>query len=305
MRYILDLYLSKIAEIEITHESLFTLCQFARTKELSAYRLTNSLQNKEYNVDYKNVHKKVKRFRKDELIIRTKTLDRKHGSIFYRLTSMGIIAVLYHLYGKEAFRSQLREIIAGILINHGNDDFFNFFIYPFFDRATLMKIESDMIVEFFLNYCSGCAHKLMSKLYERKVIDEHGKFASKQKIKKWLSEVKNSLMEKLEDHYNTKEEKNRIMGEVNNNIFDNLLYELQFDRVSILENTMIFPIISQGKYKTIKITGFEHSPTYKIKWDSIQKDISLLLNDKKFYKIFVTTKSAFDKCYKNILECKS
>lgn len=303
MRYILDLYLSRINEIEMRNPALFTLCQLAKSKELSTYEICNSLKSTEYKADYKNVHKKIQRFCKSGFIVKTKIDHRQHSAVYYRLTSLGIIGILYHLHGKTAiFRSELHDMINGMLTYYGEDDFFNFFIYPFFEKNTLMKIKSDMVVEFIVNYCTESAHKLMSKLYEGKLIDEHNKFASKEKIKKWLSEMENALKANLDN--SSLLEKEQLERNTNNNIFDNIRYELGFDKVTILENTMIFPIISQGRYKASKIVGFEHSPSYKRNWGMIEKDVSLLVNDRNFYNMLVTTKNGFDNCYNSIIRCK-
>jgi len=304
MGYIVDLYLSRIKEIELTNSALFTLCQFTKSEELSTYQISNTLKSTKYAADYKNVHKKIKRFLNTGLIKKTKTLDRKHNSKFYRLSSVGIFSIFYHLHGKwTIFHSEILNIMNGILTNYGDDDFFNFFIYPFFAKNTIINIESNMITEFFINYCTECAHKSMSKLYDERLIDKNGKFASKERIQEWLSDIKDDLNTDCKD--NDSLLKNEQLKRDLNDINDKVLFELGFDKVAILENTMIFPIIGQGKYKASDIRGIEHSPMYKRNWKVIEKDVILLLKDQNFYKMLKTTKKGFNNCYESIIKCRS
>lgn len=302
--YILDLYLLRIDQIELSIAALFTLFQFTKSRELSTYQIAKALKTTKYEVDYKNVHKKIKRFLNCGLIEKTETKDRRHNSQFYRLTSAGIFALFYHLRGEsKQFNSEILNMLNGLLTNYGQDYFFKVFVYPFFNRETVLSIRSKIIIELFLNYCTECTHKSMSKLYEQKLMDDNLVFASKDKIRNWISGIKNEMDSYSKDDkfiikYN---ELKLCLSDIN----DRLLSDLGFEKVSILENTIIFPIISQGKYKAQDIPGIEHSPMYNTNWRAIEKDIILLVEDQSFYKILEATKNGFNKCYKNIMACRN
>ena len=71
------------------------MVQFIKHKSLSTYDIHNILKYTEYEVDYKNVHKKIKNFISLGLIEKTspnKTVV--HGAIHYKLTSSGLFYLL-------------------------------------------------------------------------------------------------------------------------------------------------------------------------------------------------------------------
>jgi hypothetical protein len=199
-------------------------------------------------------------------------------------------------------KSEIPDILKVLLTNYDNSEFFDFFVYPFFAKNTIMNIQSNIITEFFINYCTECARKSISKLYEKRLVDERGKFASKETIQSLISDIKDQINNDPAADNDLPTGEQKLYSK---HINDKVLFELEYERLLILENTMIFPLISQGKYKALDIPGIEHSPWYKRNWTAIEKDVILLLKDNNFHNILESTKSSFDKCYKGIIESRS
>lgn len=164
MGYIWNLCFSNVNNIELSESTFITLCEFAKHKELSTNQLKENLNSTNYKISYKNILKKVKRFKSQKLIEKSKT--RKFGTyeIYYKITTIGIFYVLYTLIEKSLDTHQQIEIINNMLINNKDDEFFNIFLYPYFEVNTILKIKSYSILRNLLQYCQECSLKLLFKV---------------------------------------------------------------------------------------------------------------------------------------------
>ena len=122
---------SQVEYIGLRDQSLFALCQFVKHNEMSTYQMFKTLKDTEFKAEYKNIHKKIQMFLEQKFIEKTRTIDRKHASFYYRLTSTGVLCIFYYLHGKSSLIwGQMKDIITGLLNNYGNDKFFDLFVYP-------------------------------------------------------------------------------------------------------------------------------------------------------------------------------
>jgi len=83
-----------------------------------------------------------------------------------------------------------------------------------------------------------------------------------------------------------------------------LISQLKIEGSSIIENSMILNVIGEGKYWSGNVEKYKHNSykPYDVKhWESIEEDIVLLINDKKFNAVLERTKDAIVNCYNNIL----
>lgn len=323
-----DFYL-KIHDKDLTNESFYTLCQFTK-KDLHVYQLWNILKSTDYKTDKKNVFTKVKTFRSLGLIEETKKvgLENLHKAIYYRLTSAGIFCIFYHLRGKSLFLfSDLEksDIIKGLLKNHKDDEFFSLFVYPYFEKRTLLKLKSSIVLKFLLAYCSEIAYRMFSIVFEDMEIvnysnDENNtKEGNKdsnyvknpEKIKVFLADLidkrekeqSNSEVQTIPPHVTFGKKKqlyHRNSREENNSFNEYLTSQLKIESSSIIENSMILNIIGEGKYWPGNMHNYYNPYDFK-HWESIEGDIVLLVNDKKFYAVLERTKDAIVKCYNDIL----
>jgi len=325
-RYILDLYLSAFYDIRLSDSEIFTLCQFVKHKEMYAAQVYRMLKDTRYKMEYKNVHKNIKSLEEISLIVRTNTIDRKHGRLFYRLTPKGVFSIFYFIYGKSSIiLSEIHDIINGLLNNHESDEFFKSFIYPFFDKNTILKLRSFTILEFFLSFCSKIAHEIVSVLFEVAISD--GKSATRDKNENQIIKVKvekflDSLNLKLaveessakQIHFNQPPDTEIEMGlyldysSGADNFFNEYLKsELNIREIDILEKTMVFPIIAEGKYWSSNVDKYRNNkfrPAGVRHWETVEKDIILIVNDHKFCEILHRTSHGFNNCYNNILKLR-
>ena len=102
---------------------------------MSATQIYNILKSTQYESANKNTLEKIKRFEKNKLIKKTKTIDREHNSKYYRLTRSGIFFIFYKLHGKtQLIQGRVKSIITGLIKNYGDDEFFNFYVYPYIKK---------------------------------------------------------------------------------------------------------------------------------------------------------------------------
>ena len=84
-----------------------------------------------FKMDYKNVHKKVKKLQSFQLIdeIKEKSIQ-SHAAIFYQLSEIGVYHMFDYLYQRSFLfkNEQIIEIINGLLNYYGENDFFMFHI---------------------------------------------------------------------------------------------------------------------------------------------------------------------------------
>ena len=174
------------------------------------------------------------------------------------------------------------------------------------------------------------ANRVLSKIFDITIVDkvsENKRNTKKQKkendnehlrkkeqIDEFLTNLKNRLNE--EEHSKKEFDFNKRPDEVNgqyyltysdatDNFFNEYLKsELKIQQFEILEKTLIYPIISEGKYWSIHVEKYRNNrykPSDVKHWISVERDLSLLISDKKFYEMLERTKDVFLKCYDNII----
>lgn len=151
---------------------IYILHKIGLKKSVSAYQLYSSLKSTKYAIAYKNMHKRIKRFHSNGLIQETKEIDRKHGSIYYRLTSLGILVFLFRFYfDLRSFEIPSKTNCVFEFMKYYKDDgFLQYFIIPYFGIGTLqnLTIESE-ISDKIKRYIDFCAHGINYVLYEGKL----------------------------------------------------------------------------------------------------------------------------------------
>lgn len=315
MRYILDLYFSRIYDKRTYDSALFTLCQFTRYEEMSATQIYNILKSTQYESANKNTLEKIKRFEKNKLIKKTKTIDREHNSKYYRLTRSGIFFIFYKLHGKtQLIQGRVKSIITGLIKNYGDDEFFNFYVYPYIKKSTLLELQSSTILEFLLNYFTEIAHKTVSILFEMAVIENYSGNKNSLKSKKYEYLKKKqvisfftNLKQKMDLENEEDWDKIPHYTEGIDSLNDNLVSELVIDRDNIFGKNLIFPIIGEGNFMP-NIMNKDKQSNYKSvpikRWLSIEEDVILLVKDEIFSKRLESTKNGFENCYNNIIKLK-
>jgi hypothetical protein len=109
-----------------------------------------------YKIAYKNVHKKVIKLLNLDLIKIVKKSE-KHGAIYYRLTSVGILYTIT----RSHFHTEFRHLVD----NYSNDEIFNFLLYPYFEKHTIRSLNSRTIHDIILRYLEDCWNSIYSYVY--------------------------------------------------------------------------------------------------------------------------------------------
>ena len=81
--------------------------------------------------------------------------------------------MFYKLHGKSSLiQGQVQDIIKGLLKNYGKDEFIHLFVYPYFEKNTLLNLKSNIILEFLLNYLTEIAYKAVTILFDIVVVEK-------------------------------------------------------------------------------------------------------------------------------------
>lgn len=138
----LGMYMSTLVELqqerlktEIGDAALLILSYFVHRKISSTYQIYSELKKSPSSMAYKNVHKRIQRLEALQLIQKVKVKETQHGAKFYQLSEAGI----YHLFLNFSRPSFVLRFPT-ILENYGEFTFFDVFLYPYFERKTLMSI---------------------------------------------------------------------------------------------------------------------------------------------------------------------
>jgi hypothetical protein len=129
-----------------------------RSVLFAVYTDNSSVDNDEsYNIAYKDVHKRIRRLDSLGLIekvpidqIHTKR-ESIHAPIFYRLTLGGLFNLLYKNRTLILYADKEK-----IFHYHGKSIIFETFIYPFFEKSTLVGIKGSFLPEIIFSYLSEC-----------------------------------------------------------------------------------------------------------------------------------------------------
>lgn len=160
---------------------LFTLSQFAKQKEISAYQMRKMLDKTPYKCRYKNVWERVQYLSSMQLIKKVNSNFAEHGAIYFTLTDLGMEHLL-------AYKRQERADydFNGLIKNYGDSWLFEFFTYKFFERDTLRKLTNRSIIHYIQQYLEECVwalwyyrsdvsktKKLPPKYNQKDMIDSH------------------------------------------------------------------------------------------------------------------------------------
>jgi hypothetical protein len=318
--YILELYSSRVYDMKLPDSYHFTLSEFAMENEMYIAKICNRLKDTEYKVEYKNVHKKISRYIMLSLIKRIEFMDRKYNSKSFRLTSKGVFCIFYFLYQRlSLIQNQIQDLFKGMIYNYGDDEFFHFFVYPFIDKNTLLKLKSVTVIEYFLKCFTEFAQKLLSILFEITVVEKNAddkediSLRKKEHVEKFLTYLNLRLEEtelaKNEIWFNQSpnvlSEENVIFcypGAYDNFFNEYLVSELKIEMTNIIDREVIMPIIAQGKYySSERFKDNTYKPHMNKNWQDIRDDLGLLIKDKKFYDLLNSTIRGFSNCYDNIV----
>jgi hypothetical protein len=138
-----------VTDMKLSSTSFFTLYQFGTAEYLSTYQVFKLLKETQYSSGYENVHKKVQTLLSLNLIEKMpKNLgNTDHGAIYFKITSAGIFYLMQYMKFDLNFE---------ILKHHGEDPFFKIFLYPYFERETLINLKFEHIKSEIFNYLNRC-----------------------------------------------------------------------------------------------------------------------------------------------------
>lgn len=275
MRYISKLYLTQLFDKNLSDSDFYSLYYIATNKKTSTYQLTKFLSTTQFKMNYKNVHKKVKKLQSIQLIEESKEKSiQSHAAIFYQLSDIGVFHIFDYLYERRfLFKiEQIIEIFNGLLNYYGENDFFYVFIYPFFNKRTLANLKSETILWDLLNYCKKCCSKVNLQLLSWNaffnttvilrwsyLINFAIDISSRDKVQTWLMDLRRRFQwEGYKDIKN-------CLDWIDNDISVN----------SIDENTIIIN---------------RHENTLFLKLDKYQKKMDLLFNKKNILQFDVEAK---------------
>lgn len=157
------------ANVDLGPVALSILQQFAEHEQLSSWQIYSMLQKMNYKMAYKNVHVRVKRLTLLRLIKETKSTnksDTSHGAKYYRLTEEGIYQ-LFLKFGIALTANQLSpqtNIVELNLYNflryYNDSELFKSFLYPYFQRQTLLDSSYDLLRELFVYHLGYCCKQI-------------------------------------------------------------------------------------------------------------------------------------------------
>jgi hypothetical protein len=203
-----------ILDIELSDEAAFTLEQFLTGEYLSVKKITDKLENTEFEAEYENVGKKFPNLLAKGLIVKKTKYFKKLPSkndINYRLTSLGIFYSLcnrkqdasnnlFKFYNHWSKKED--DASNNLFKNYEDDTFFEIFTYPIINKETIAAISSIEILRVFIDYATQICSEIIKELkvvgeIVRKGYYEVPCFKWKPNRKKdnikWLSSLSNSL----------------------------------------------------------------------------------------------------------------
>jgi hypothetical protein len=143
--------------------SLQILELFAHNKIMSAYKIFSEIKSTHLQTAYKNVHKKIQRFKALQLI-EEEIGGTEHGAKYYRLTEYGLYLLFlkkikgvyfdnlklnkYHKIPDDPFDSS-------ILRNYEHSALFKTFLFPVVNRNTIAALKDIVAIAFF-HYLHEC-----------------------------------------------------------------------------------------------------------------------------------------------------
>ena len=126
---------------------------------------------------YKNVHKKIQRFKTLPLIEEKKTEGTEHGAKYYRLTEHGLYQLLLKRINGVYFDNlKLNKyhkipddhVDSSIFTNYEHSALFQTFLFPVVNRDTITGLKDTIAIAFF-DYLHDCC-KMIDEMLHRKDI---------------------------------------------------------------------------------------------------------------------------------------
>jgi hypothetical protein len=149
---------------DLGNVSLHILELFAHNKVLSVYRIFSEIKSTYLQMAYKNVHKKIQRFKALQLIEEKETGGTEHGAKYYRLTEYGLYLLFlkrikgvyfdnlklnkYHKIPDDPFDSSILE-------NYEHSALFKTFLFPIVNKDTIAALKDIVAIAFF-HYLHDC-----------------------------------------------------------------------------------------------------------------------------------------------------
>src|SRR5215469_9716292 len=130
---------------------------FLQEYNMSTYEIYTCIKSTNFSMAYVNVHKRVRNLHFLNLIREAKFTEEiqktsLHAAKFYTLTSAGIFYLLGHCI--ELFQERgLNKVFE----RYGDDPIFKMFVYPYFNRKTLLDMRGiDSLIGEIAYYLSEC-----------------------------------------------------------------------------------------------------------------------------------------------------
>jgi len=159
--YILQLK-SINSKLGLTEFEIYLLHQIGTKEFISTYKLYSDLKSTEYSVAYKNIHKRIKKFYSQNLIEKIEKKDIRHGSIYYKLTSFGLVYILFIFPPSLNLDiiTDKKNYILEIVKHYKNDSFCKLFISSFWDMKNLQLVNDTEISANIIDYIRLCANEI-------------------------------------------------------------------------------------------------------------------------------------------------
>jgi hypothetical protein len=111
----------------------------------SAYRIHSKHEEQNGPIAYKNVHRRIKKLFNSKLIEEVIIHGGfKHGAINYKLTTRGLVYYFAELEGLKFFELDAPNI-RSISLTHSQDILFSTFLYPYFEKTTIISATYSLV----------------------------------------------------------------------------------------------------------------------------------------------------------------
>jgi hypothetical protein len=168
--YISLVYPSSTEYAGFDGKSLDILEQFAWERYLSAYQIHSNIKFTYLKMAYKNVNKWVNALLLSGLLQKFETDSKisKHKAIYYRLTEKGIYQLFLNrlnslLVNQSDVRKGTPPNALSFFQNYSDSMLFETFLYPYFEKDTLLAIGSRLLWDLY-GYLSSCCQSIERKV---------------------------------------------------------------------------------------------------------------------------------------------
>jgi hypothetical protein len=164
-------------DLDLGYVSLRILELFAHSKALSVYKIFSEIKSTNLQMAYKNVHKKIQRFKALQLIEEKEIEGTEHGAKYYRLTEYGLyLLFLKRINGVYFDNFKFNKynkipddpVDSSILRNYEHSALFETFLFPVANRDTITGLKGIVALAFF-RYVHDCC-KMIDEIISSKDI---------------------------------------------------------------------------------------------------------------------------------------